>query len=112
MGFAAAVLVALLFAELGSVTPVGGATVAVLESDPVVLLGTVPESVIVVDAPEASVTAVAMLPVPDEGEQPDAHVHAKLENAPGTVSATAAPDTADGPAFETTIAYDNAAPGT
>ena len=98
-------LVALLLLEVGSVTPVGGATVAVFEIVPVVPLGTVPESVIVVDAPEARVTAVAMLPVPDVGEQPGAQVHVNAERAAGTVSATAAPDTGDGPAFATEIVY-------
>ena len=109
---AVAVLVALLFAELVSVTPVGAATVAVFEIDPDVPPGTVPDKVIVVDAPDARSTAVAMFPVPEAGEQPDAHVHVKLDNAAGTVSATLAPVTADGPAFDTTIAYDNAEPAT
>ena len=103
--------VAELLPGLGSVKPEGTATVAVFDSVPVVLDGIVPVSVITTDAPEATSTEVEMFPVPDAGEQPDAHIHANDDSAAGTVSVTVAPTTLAGPALDTVIVYVSGEPG-
>ena len=99
------VCVAELLPEFGSVTPEGAATVAVFVSVPVVPFGTVPVKVITADAPAARLTDVETFPVPDDGEQPEEHVHPKPSTGVGTESETAAPTTAAGPPFVTVIVY-------
>ena len=105
-------LVAVLLAAFGSTTPAGAATDAVFVSDPLVPPGIVPVSVTVADAPDAIVTAVETLPVPDAGEHPGAQAHVKLAKAAGTASVTVAPTTSAGPPFDTVIVYVSDEPGT
>ena len=108
--------VAELLVPFESLTPDGGATVAVLTSRPVAVADTVPDNVNVAVAPTGRLTAdVEMLPDPDAGHEPPpapTHVHDTLDSVPGTTSDTDAPVTADGPAFDTTTVYVTDVPGT
>ena len=109
------VSVALLLKRLGSVTPAGGATLAVLERVPVAPAATVPESVYVAVPPTARLTVSLMLPAPlalqlDPGDAEQVQVAPSSEL--GRTSVTVAPATPSGPASETTIVYVSGAPGT
>jgi hypothetical protein len=94
--------VAVLFAAVGSVTPAGGAIVAVLTRVPVAAAATVPVTVNVTEAPTGKFTEAPMLPPPLAGQVPPAvpaHVHVTPFNVAGIVSATVAAVTAEGPAL-------------
>ena len=99
------VLVEVLLAGSGSVVPVGAVTVTVLSIAPVVAGGTVPVKVIVTEAPATRLTLVAMSAVPDGLEQlaAGAHDQVKAANGAGTVSATGAPVTSEGPLLVTVM---------
>src|SRR5215831_9420355 len=102
------VSVALLLPGTGSVTPSGGATVAVLVSAPVVPAGTVPLTVNVACVPTGSVTSASMLPLPvgvPHAAPPPVAVQVQLKPASGAGSAscTRASVTFDGPALVTTM---------
>src|SRR5262245_53121796 len=104
----AVVSVALLLAAVGSVVPVGAATVAVLLSVPLAVDATVPVALNVTDAPAARSTVVAIGPLPEAAPQLapaplGVHVHVTPPSAAGNVSATAAPVTGLGPALLTVI---------
>ncbi len=106
VGVSVSVSVAELFAGVGSVTPAGGATVAVLTSVPVAAAEIDPLTVNVTEAPTGRFTEALMLPLPLAGHVPPAapvHVQVTPLNAAGIVSATVAAVTADGPAFVATI---------
>ena len=116
VGFNVSVSVAELFAGVGSVTPAGTATVAVLTRVPVAVATTVAEIVNVAVAPTGRSTVVAMLPLPLPAahDPPPAgtHVHVTPLNDAGIVSVTVAADTADGPALLATTVYVTDVPGT
>ena len=98
--------VAELFAAVGSVTPAGGAIVAVLTRLPVALAEIVPVTVNVTEPPTGKLTDALMLPLPLAGHVPPpapAHVQVTPLSAAGMVSATVAAVTADGPVLEATI---------
>ena len=93
VGTNVSVSVAELLPGVGSVTPAGGATVAVLTRLPVADADTVPVTVNVTDAPTGRFTDALMLPLPLAGHVPPplpAHVHVTPLNAAGMVSATVA----------------------
>jgi hypothetical protein len=92
--------VAVLFAAVGSVTPAGGAIVAMFTRTPVADAAIVPVTVNVTDAPTGRFTEALMLPLPLAGQVPPAvplHVHVVPVNVAGIVSVTVAAVTADGP---------------
>src|SRR5260370_442810 len=101
------VSVALLSPKLGSVTPAGSVTVAVLLRMPVALAATVALTVKVAIPPTGRLTVVPMLPLPEaEPHEPPAdptQFQLTPVRAAGMVSVTVAPVTALGPAFEATI---------
>ena len=104
------VSVALLFPGIGSVTPAGGVTVAVLEIAPTVPFATVPVMVRVADVPDVRSTVVAMSPLPDAAAQEPSltattHVQVADVTPAGRVSVTTAPVTSAGPLLAMTIAY-------
>lgn len=106
VGVKVSVSVAELLAGVGSVTPEGGATVAVLTSVPVADGEIDPVTTNVTDAPDGRLTLELMLPLPPAGHVPPLtpeHVHVTPPRAAGIESATVAADTADGPALEATI---------
>jgi hypothetical protein len=106
VGVNVSVSVAELLAAVGSVTPAGGAMLALLTSVPVADGTTTPVTVNVTEPPTGSVTDALMLPLPLVGHVPPAvpaHVHETPLSVAGIVSATVAPVTADGPAFVATI---------
>ena len=97
--------VAVLLAGVGSVTPPGSVTVAVLAMVPVAEATTVPEIENVADPPGARVTAAETLPMPEAGhDEPTLaeHVHVTPERLSGTASVTVAPVTVEGPGLEAT----------
>ena len=107
--------VAELLPGVGSATVPGSEIVAVLEIVPVAEATTVPEMENVADPPGANVTAEETLPLPEAGHVEPAvaaHVHVTPLRLPGTVSATVAPVTVDGPGFEATTVYVTTEPGT
>ena len=109
------VSVAVLLAGVGSVTPAGTVTVAVLASVPVAAARQAADSVKVTVAPTGRLTNALMLPAPDAGQVPPpapTQVHVAPVSTPGSVSATVAPVTALGPAFDATIVYVTGLPGT
>src|SRR6187551_2435209 len=100
--------VLLLLPGTGSVTPIGGVTVAVLTSAPVVAAGTVPLTVKVALVPTGRLTSASMLPVPaalphDAPAPLAVHVQPNPASAGGNASCTRALLTFDGPALLTTI---------
>jgi hypothetical protein len=106
VGVNVSVSVAELLAGVGSVTPAGGATVAVLASVPVADGAIDPVTTNVTDAPTGRLTLELTLPLPPAGHVPPPapeHVHVTPLKAAGIESATVAADTADGPALEATI---------
>src|SRR5262245_60477310 len=117
-GVRLSVSVAVLLPGVGSVTPAGGATVAVLTREPVAdgLTWTVYVNVTV--APTGRLTVVARAPAPFAGPvtapPPVKSVAAQLADVTpaGRASDTLAPVTALGPVLLTTIAYVLAVPGT
>ncbi len=97
--------VALLLAGVGSVTPPGSVTVAVLAMMPVAEATTVAEIENVDDPPGARVTEAETLPLPNAGHDDPTlaeHVHVTPERLGGTASVTVAPVTVDGPGLEAT----------
>jgi hypothetical protein len=107
------VSVAELLPGVGSVAPPGRATLAVLESVPVDVGTTVALTVNVAVPPDRTLMLAEMLPDPDAGHDDPAdavHVHVTPVSDAGIVSVTVAPVIADGPAFDTTIAYVSAEP--
>ena len=99
------VSVAVLLARLGSVTPAGGAMVAVLTMEPVALPATVASTVNVAVPPLSKFTLAEMLPLPLAGQlEPTLATQLQALNvrAAGAVSATVAPTTALGPPFVAT----------
>ena len=105
LGVSVSVSVALLLAASASTTPPGAEIVAVLTSEPVAVASTVAVMVYVADAPTGRLTVVARSPVPFGSPQTAPDVAAQLQVAPvsaaGSVSATTASVTADGPALAT-----------
>ena len=104
-----------LFPGVGSVVPLGAATVAVFVSVPVAVAEIVPDTVYVAVAPTGSVTVSLMEPVPEfphDAPELAAHVQATPVSAAGTESVTVAPTANDGPRFVTTIVYESDVPGT
>ena len=95
-----------LFAELGSVTPAGAETVAVLVSEPVAVDDTATTTVYVAVAPVATVAVVEIGSVPDAEPQVApalaAQVHVPDVAPAGRGSATGAFTVVDGPALPTT----------
>ncbi len=90
----------------GSVTPAGGATVAVFTIDPVSPGGTVPVTEKVAVAPEGNDTSASMLPAPDPVPHvpaPLVQVQVKPPSGAGSTSCTRAFVTSLGPALVTTI---------
>jgi hypothetical protein len=101
-GVRVSVSVAVLLAVLGSVTPPGAATEAVLVKEPVAAGLIVPVAVKVTLPPEGSVTAWLMLPLPLAVHVPPAvprHVQVTPVRAVGNVSVTVAPVAVLGPAY-------------
>src|SRR5688500_12473551 len=102
----ASVSVALLLAGLGSATPPGAATVAVLLSEPVAPASTVPVAVYVTLPPAGRLTVSLMLPEPP-GVQvaPPAPTQVQVTpvKAEGKASATVAPGALLGPVLLATI---------
>jgi len=99
----------------GSFTPAGAVTVAVFASVPVALLGTFPVAVKVTVPPARMFTVALRFPAPDAGQLDPAeaaHVQVTPVSAAGNTSATVAPVTAVGPAFDAAIVYVTACPGT
>ena len=97
--------VAELLPGVGSVTPAGGVTEAVLTRLAVVEASSVPVIVNVAVAPTVSETGTLTFPVPDAGHEPEPLIEQAHDTAlidAGSASATVAPTTADGPALETT----------
>jgi len=107
VGVSVSVSVAELFAEFGSVTDAGAATVAVFASVPVAVAAIVPVTVNVAVPPGARVTVALTLPLPDAAGQVDPadaeQVHVTAVMVAGTVSATVAPVAVDGPLLVATI---------
>ena len=92
---------------VGSVTPAGGATDAVLAIVPVVAGATVPVRVNVADPDDTRSTVVEIDPLPLVAAQLLGRTAAHVQVAPvsdaGNVSVTSAPIALDGPALVTTI---------
>jgi hypothetical protein len=115
-GASVVVSVAVLFPGVGSVTPPGAATAAVLTNTPVADGAMVAVRVNVAAPPTSRFTVIAMLPVPlvtphnEPGEA--THVHIAPVSAGGRGSVTSAPVTPLGPLLLTTIAYVIDVPGT
>ena len=90
----------------GSFTPTGAVTVAVLASDPVALAAIVPLAVKVALPPPSRSTVVLISPAPLAAHAEPA-LAAQVQVTPvsvaGNASATVAPVTALGPAFDTVI---------
>lgn len=106
VGFKVSVSVAELFAGVGSVTPPGAATVAVLTRLPVADAEIVAETVNVAEPPTGRSTEALMSPLPLAGQAAPLlaeHVQVTPVSAAGIVSATVAAVTADGPALLATI---------
>ena len=107
VGVIVSLSVALLLAVLGSVTPAGAVTLAVLVRVPVALKDRVPVAVKVAVPPTARFTVVAMLPLPLAAAQLEPAEAVQVQVTPvrlaGKVSVTEAPVTGLGPAFETVI---------
>jgi hypothetical protein len=104
-----------LLARLGSVTPPGAATVAVLLRLPVAEGVIVPVRVYVTVPLGGRFTVWLMLPDPLAAQLPPPaprHVQVTPVIVAGTVSATVAPFAALGPAFDATIVYAMERPGT
>ena len=107
--------VAELLPGVGSVTPAGAVTVAVLISVPEAAAESVAVSVKVTLAPAGRLTLALMLPDPDAGQVPPpapTQVHAAPVSTAGTVSVTVPPVTPLGPALLATIVYVTGLPGT
>lgn len=106
-GWVLLVTVVVLLPGSGSVTPVGGVTLAVLAIGPVAFAGTCAVTVNVAVPPFARLTVVLMLPVPLavlQAEPDDAvHVQATPVSTLGMVSVTVAPVTGLGPSLVTVI---------
>ena len=102
------VSMAMLSALLGSVTPTGASTVAVLVTTPIWLIAIVASITNVADSPMARSTVVAMSPPPAADAHDELgkalHVHVTADNPAGITSVTVAPTTADGPLLVTTMA--------
>ena len=106
VGVKVSVSVAELLAGVGSVTPAGAATVAVLTSVPVADGEIDAATTNVTEAPTGRPTLALMLPLPAAGHAPPLepeHVHVTLLKAAGIASATVAADTAEGPALAATM---------
>ena len=106
VGVNESVSVAVLFAGVGSVTPAGGATVAVLARLPVAAAAIRPVTVNVTVAPTGRLTVVLMLPLPLAVHVPPpvpVHVQVTPLSDAGMVSATVAAVTAEGPALVAAI---------
>ena len=115
VGVKVSVSVAVLLAGVGSVTEAGAAMVAVLATVPVAPAEIVPVSVNVAVPPGIRLTLALMLPLPEAGQlEPTlaVHVHVAPAMLAGTVSATVAAVTDEGPALEATIVYVTEVPGT
>ena len=98
------VSVAELLPEFGSVTELE--TVAVFESDPVAEAEILPTAVNVTEPPAGRLTVSLMLPDPAAVQVPPpapTQVHVTPEIDAGNVSATVAPVTPLGPAFDAVI---------
>src|SRR2546429_2813269 len=104
-GVMVSVSLALLFAMLGSVTPPGGITVAVLTRLPVALGEIVARTVYVSVAPTGRLTVSLMFPDPEALQLPPlaTQVQIALLIIAGNTSLTTAPITSLGPAFDTTM---------
>src|SRR4029077_772605 len=103
------VSVALLFPGVGSVTPAGTLTVAVLATLPVAPAPMLATTVYVIVLPTGRLTVSLILPLP-LAVKPDAlplatAVKVSLATAAGKVSVTVAPVTLLGPLLLTTIVY-------
>jgi hypothetical protein len=108
------VSVALLLPGVGSVTPAGAATVAVLESVPVAAGEMVAETVKVTDPPTGRLTVSLMLPEPEAVAVPPpapTAVQVTPVRDAGKVSATVAPVALLGPALDAVIVYVTEPPG-
>src|SRR3954469_17462350 len=94
--------VAELLPGVGSVTPAGADTVAVLLSVPVAAAETAQLAVYVTLPPAGRLTLLLMLPAPEAVQVPPpapTHVQVQVNDA-GKVSATVAPEAVLGPAFD------------
>src|SRR5262245_27281273 len=99
--------VAELFEGSGSLTPLGGLTVAVLDNVPVADADSDAEAVYVTDPPAGRFTASAMLPDPAAVHVPPpapTQVHVAV-SAAGNASPTVAPPASLGPALLAVIVY-------
>jgi hypothetical protein len=97
--------------EVGlSVTPAGAVTVAVFVIELAVEAETVALTEIVAVPPNARLMIADTFPVPDAGAHTEGREAVQVQVAPvspgGSVSATVAPTTSDGPLFVTTIVYE------
>jgi len=95
-----------LFADVGSDAPGGGATLAVFTSTPTAAGETVPVTVKVTVPPTGTVTLWVMGPLPAAVQTPPpvpAHVQVTPVSAAGTASVTTAPTALVGPALVTVI---------
>lgn len=108
--------VAALLAEDGSLTPAPTDTEAVFDNDPVAPGATTPATTNVVVPPTGRLTVALMLPTPVTAGQVAppvvVQVHVAPERDAGNVSVIVEPGAADGPAFEATMVYVTALPGT
>ena len=108
--------VAALLAEDGSLTPAPTDTEAVFDNDPVAPGATTPATTNVVVPPTGRLTVALMLPTPATAGQVAppvvVQVHVAPERDAGNVSVIVEPGAAEGPAFEATMVYVTALPGT
>ena len=105
-GVSVSASVALLLPGVGSVTPPGGATVAVLLKVPLALASIIALTVNVTLAPAGRFTFALMSPLPPTGQvPPPAPTQVQLDDViyAGNVSATVAPTTLLGPGLLATI---------
>ena len=105
LGDSVSVSDALLLPGVGSVTPAGAVTVAVLLSEPVAPAAIVQLAVYVTLPPLGRLTKLLMLPEPDAVHVPlpaPTHVHEQVKDA-GNVSATVEPGALLGPGFDAVI---------
>ena len=101
------VSVALLLPGVGSVTPPGVVTVAVLDNVPVAAAEIVHDAVYVTEPPTGKLAASLMLPEPLAVQMPPpapTHVHVHVKDA-GNVSAIVEPGASLGPALLAVIVY-------
>jgi hypothetical protein len=109
VGVSVSMSLAELLPDVGSVTPAGTCTVAVLVNEPVAVEDTATTAVYVAVAPVARVAVVEIGIEPEAAPQlapaVATHVHVPDVAPAGRASTTGALTAVDGPAFDTTTVY-------